>query len=55
MERWLVRRIATSRLQVPGSVVSRMPECGWVSRWVGRNERRVARSLVGGLNWANRK
>ena len=43
-----------SRLEVPGSVVSRMTECGWVSRWVGRNERRVARSLVGGLNWVNR-
>ena len=25
-----------------------MTECGWVSRWVGRNERRVAKSLVGG-------
>ena len=33
-----------SRLEVPSSVVSRMTECGWVSRWVGRNER----SLVGG-------
>ena len=51
----MVRRIVISRLQVPGSVVSRMTRCGWVSRWVGRNERRVARSLVGGLNWANRK
>ena len=50
----MVRRRAISRLQVPGSVVSRMTECGGVSRWVGRNERRVVRSLVGGLNWVNR-
>ena len=50
----MVRRRAISRREVPSSVVSRMTECGWVSRCVGRNERRVARSLVGGLNWVNR-
>ena len=50
----MVRRIAISRLEVPGSVVSRMTGWGWVSRWVGRNERRVVRSLVAGLNWVNR-
>ena len=44
-----------SRLQVPSSVVSRMTECWWVSRWVGRNERRVVRSFVAKLNWVNRK
>ena len=43
-----------SRLEVPSSMVSRMTECGWESRWVGRNERRIARSLVGGVNWVNR-
>ena len=46
----MVRRMAISRLEVPSSVVSRMTEWGWESRWVGRNERKVARSLVGGLN-----
>ena len=51
----MVRRIAISRLEVPGSVVSRITQCGWESRWVQRIERKVARSLVGGVNWVNRR
>ena len=44
-----------SRLEVGSTMISRMTKCGWESRWVQRNERRVTRSLLGGLNWLNRK
>ena len=44
-----------SRLEVASTMISRMTKCGWESRWVQRNERRVTRSLLGGLNWLNRK